>query len=177
MKNILRLSIVGLSWIFTTGQSIAGSLEASFIDPAWDGKRVPKGQQCQQFGGINPMSPEIKITGIPEGTEAIVLRFNDQTYQPMNNGGHGKIAVLIEPGTTELIFPSVPGHSFDLPEGVLVVAAHRAPEWDIAGAYLPPCSGGENYKYSVTIQPSKIKNLKRKKFKKIERIKLNMGRF
>lgn len=50
------------------------------------------------------MSPEIKISGIPEDTEAIVLMFNDETFQPMDRGGHGKVAMLIEPGATELYF-------------------------------------------------------------------------
>ncbi len=177
MKKKLSISILGLALILTVSQSFAESLKVSINDPVWDGKEVPKGQQCNKFGGNNPMTPEIKITGIPDGTEAIVLRFNDESIPRMNNGGHGIIAMLLEPGTSDLIFSSVPGHTFDLPEGVLMVKAHSAPRWDKAGAYLPPCSGGTHNSYSVTIQPSKIKNLKKKKFKKIASIKIKLGKY
>ena len=123
------------------------------------------------------MTPELKITGIPEGTEAVVLRFNDESFPKLKNGGHGQIAMLVDPGTTELLFPAVPGHSSEMPEGVIIVSKHKAPDWDKAGAYLPPCSGGKGNKYTVTIQPSKIKNLEKKKFKKISRFKLDLGKY
>jgi hypothetical protein len=64
-----------------------------------------------------------------------------------------------------------------MPEGVIIVSKHKAPDWDKAGAYLPPCSGGKGNKYTVTIQPSKIKNLEKKKFKKISRFKLDLGKY
>jgi hypothetical protein len=177
MKNVLMSTLIAIGLTFTVSKSVAGPMGASFTDPAWDGKSVPEGQQCQKFGGENPFSPEIKVVGIPEGTEAIVVKFNDESYQNMNYGGHGKLAVLIEPGVTEMVFPSVIGHSFDLPEGVIMISAHQAPNWDKKGAYMPPCSGGKRNRYTATIEASKIKNLEKKKFKKIKKIKIQMGKY
>ena len=88
--------ILGIALILTVSQSFAQSMEANINDPAWNGKQIPKGLQCNKFGGKNPMSPEIKITGIPEGTEAILLRFSDESFQRMKNGGHGVVAMLLE---------------------------------------------------------------------------------
>jgi hypothetical protein len=30
-------------------------ISASFVDPAWSGKKIPAGQQCQKFGGKGAM--------------------------------------------------------------------------------------------------------------------------
>ena len=62
------------------------------------------------------------------------------------------IGYRIPPGTTEATVPSVPGHTFDLPEGFFLVAAHVNPSWDKAGAYMPPCSGGRGNRYDVTVK-------------------------
>ena len=40
----------------------------------------------------------------------------------------------------------------ELPSGFSVVEAHQAPTWDKAGAYLPPCSGGQGNSYYVTVK-------------------------
>ena len=177
MKNtIIKWFIgVGLTAVFTA--ATASEFSAVTIDPLWDGKNVPKGQQCQRFGGESPMSPQIKISNIPEGTEAIVVKFNDESYYDMNYGGHGKLAMVIEPGATEVLFPAIAGHSYDLPEGVIMISAHKAPHWDKEGAYMPPCSGGKRNKYTATIEASKVKNLEKKKFKKIQRTKVKLGKY
>ena len=158
-------------------QAADTSTQGSIVNPEWNGKKIPVGQQCNKFGGDNPMSPQIKITGLPLETQAVLLRFNDESFQKMKQGGHGVIGMRVEPGTTELLFPAIPGHSFKLPDNVFMVRAHKAPTWDKAGAYLPPCSGGKGHRYSVTIQPSTIKNWDKKKFKKIESVKVNIGRY
>jgi hypothetical protein len=85
--------------------------------------------------------------------------------------------MLIEPGATEAIFPAVAGHSYELPEGVIMISAHQAPDWDQEGAYMPPCSGGKRNKYTATIEASKVKNLDKKKFKKIQRTKVKLGKY
>lgn len=134
----------------------AQDMNASFTDPAWTGEAVPEGQQCQRFGGENPRSPSLKITNVPEGADAIVLEFSDRTYEQMNNGGHGKVGYRISAGEGEVTVPSVPGHTMDLPEGFFVVQAHQAPNWDKAGAYLPPCSGGRGNEYGIDIKAVKL---------------------
>ena len=77
------------------GQEAAGGLGVAFVDSAWGGDSVPEGQQCQKFEGTGK-SPEIEVTGIPSGANAIVLEFSDRSYQPMDNGdeGAGLVGVL-----------------------------------------------------------------------------------
>ncbi len=129
----------------------ASALEAKLADPAWDGVKVPDGQQCQKFGGQGK-SPALTVTGIPSGASHLILEFSDRTYKPMDNGGHGKVAYALEPGATTVKVPPVPGHTLDLPAGFTLVKEHQAPTWDKAGAYLPPCSGGHGNSYYVTVK-------------------------
>lgn len=128
-----------------------GPLTVSFSDALWDGVKVPEGQQCQRFGGSG-QSPSLEVKGIPAGANALVVEFSDRTYQPMDGGGHGKIGFAIEPGTESVTVPPVPGHTDQLPEGFFVVELHKAPNWDKAGAYLPPCSGGRGNSYYLTVK-------------------------
>jgi hypothetical protein len=80
------------------------------------------------------------------------MEFSDRTYKPMDKGGHGKIGFEITEGTEKVIVPSVPAHSFDLPEGFFIVKEHQGADWDKAGAYMPPCSGGKGNSYYVTVK-------------------------
>jgi hypothetical protein len=128
-----------------------GSLEITLADPAWNGKTVPMGQQCRKFGG-NGATPAMTVANIPAQANAVILEFSDQSHQPMDNGGHGKIGYRIAPGTARVTVPSVPGHTFDLPSEFFLVAAHRNPSWDKAGAYMPPCSGGRGNLYYLTVK-------------------------
>ena len=137
--------------VVAVAASPSAALEAKLADPAWDGVKVPEGQQCQKFGGQGK-SPALAVSGIPSGASHLQLEFSDRTYKPMDNGGHGKVAFAIESGTTSVTVPPVPGHTMDLPPGFSVVAAHQAPTWDKAGAYLPPCSGGRGNSYYVTVK-------------------------
>lgn len=127
-------------------------LRLSFAEPIWDGKHVPAGQQCHRFGGVNPKTPVIKVTNIPVAANAIVVEFSDRSYTPMENGGHGKIGYEIPKGSDTVLVPSVMGHTFELPDGVFLVSAHRNPSWDDAGAYMPPCSGGSDNSYYATVK-------------------------
>jgi hypothetical protein len=111
---------------------------------------VPEGQQCQKFGGQGK-SPALAVSAIPSGASHLVLEFSDRTYKPMDNGGHGKVAYAIESGATSVTVPPVPGHTMELPAGFTLVEAQKAPTWDKAGAYLPPCSGGRGNSYYVTV--------------------------
>ena len=97
------------------------------------------------------MTPRITINNIPPNTSVIIMEYSDSSYSPMDNGGHGIIGYKIKPGTNSIIIPSVPGHSFDLPDGFTVIPAHKG-LWCKAGAYQPPCSGGLNNSYYVTIK-------------------------
>ena len=175
--------ILGIFFVFT-GVSFSGgykkvkpqqSFEVSFTDPEWDGKKIPKGQQCRRFKGKG-VTPRLTIKNIPAGTNAIIMEFSDADSNSMNFGGHGKIGYFIDQGVSEVIIPSAPGHTFDLPEKFFKVAAHKLPSWDKAGAYMPPCSGGKRHRYYVTIK-AVYKDPAGKKSKLFGKEKLNMGRY
>jgi phosphatidylethanolamine-binding protein (PEBP) family uncharacterized protein len=128
------------------------ALDAKFSDDAWDGSKVPAGQQCQKFGGNNPSTPQLIVSDIPSGSNALVLEYSDRDSKRMNNGGHGQIKFMLKSSASEVNVPSVPGHTFDIPAGFKMIEAHRGPGWDKAGAYMPPCSGGKGHEYYVTIK-------------------------
>ncbi len=137
--------------IMLPGVALAQSaLTAKFTDPAWDGKTVPDGQQCSLFGGEG-WTPPLEISGLPEGTTKITLAFNDKTYTPMDDGGHGVIGFDVTPIDGVAMLPAAPGETDDLPDGVSVVTKSRGTgEYDKPG-YLPPCSGGNGNLYTATI--------------------------
>lgn len=145
-------TLIGMEGAVSGVSGEPARLQVSFVDPAWDGKTVPVGQQCLRFGGETPSTPRLMVRGIPPEANAIIMEYSDRSYAPMDDGGHGMIGYRIPEGTKEVVVPSVPGHSFDMPEGFFVVSPHRVPGWATAGAYLPPCSGGRGNHYSVTVK-------------------------
>lgn len=150
MKNKMIMGLMAIA-ILTPIQVMAADMSAKISDAAWDGKTVPEGQQCNRFGG-KAMSPTLKVMDIPADANALVMAFDDRTYGPMNNGGHGQVIYSITKGVGQADIPSIAPHTFDLPEGFKLLAAHKAPDWDTAGAYMPPCSGGGGNQYVVVIK-------------------------
>lgn len=126
-------------------------LNVSFGVSGWNGKVIPEGQQCNRFGG-NASAPPLVIHNVPPGTNAIIMEYSDNDFAKMNFGGHGKVSYKIEAGAGQAFIPQLPGHTFDLPPNFELVAAHKAPQWDTAGAYMPPCSGGKGNLYYVTVK-------------------------
>ena len=150
-SNRLRSLALIAAALVVVAAAPSSALEAKLADPAWDGVKVPEGQQCQKFGGQGK-SPALAVSGIPSGASHLVLEFSDRSYKPMDNGGHGKVAYAIESGATTVTVPPAPGHTEELPAGFTMVEAHKAPTWDKPGAYLPPCSGGRGNSYYVTVK-------------------------
>lgn len=151
-SNFAKLFALFAFWGVTTLAIAETPFIASLNDSHWDGKLIPAGQQCLRFGGDQPATPALKISGIPQQANLLILEYSDRTYQPMNNGGHGRMAYAISSPTQNLQLPAVAGHSFELPSGFIMLEAHRNPKWDKVGAYMPPCSGGKGHLYYVTIQ-------------------------
>ena len=131
------------------------ALEAKFADEAWDGNKIPAGQQCQKFGGNNPSTPTLIVSEIPAGSIAILLEYSDRDYKKMDKGGHGNMRFMLNSTASKVKIPAVPGHTFDMPAAFKMIEAHRSPGWDKAGAYMPPCSGGKGHAYYVTIKAIK----------------------
>lgn len=152
--SLTKLTTVGLAMLFSWS-AYASDFNVQLSEPKWDGVNIPKGQQCQKFGG-KPNTPKLSISGIPEHTNLIIFEFSDRDYPKMDNGGHGRIGYALNKYRRHITTPSMPGHSFFLPEGFFMIEAHRSPKWDIAGAYMPPCSGGKNHQYDVTVKAVKF---------------------
>lgn len=146
MKKLL----IALALIMPT-TVIAADFAAKISDPSWNGKQVPKGQQCNRFGG-KAMSPSLSVSGIPSNADVLILAFDDRSYGPMNNGGHGQVIYNIKKGSEHVEVPSIAPHTFELPAGFALLTAHKAPSWDTAGAYMPPCSGGQGNEYVVVVK-------------------------
>ncbi len=152
-------------------------LQLELADPEWNGERIPKGQQCLRERGENPSTPRMRVANIPLGTDAIVLEFSDRDYGPMDNGGHGKVGFEILEGTSETIIPSIPGHTFDLPGGFFLIQEHQAPNFDTAGAYMPPCSGGADHSYYVTVKAVELLSLENTEVRVLDEGILELGKY
>ena len=133
------------------GPALAGKLQVSFADSSWTGKKIPKGQHCKKFGG-NGATPELKVSGIPEGATAILVEFNDASYQPLSNrGGHG-IVGFEHAGGGEAVLPPVPGGTKETPAGTWIEKKNRATGAWASPGYLPPCSGGNGNRYFAVVK-------------------------
>lgn len=143
------LIAVGLSC--ATVPAKAADLTVEFADPAWTGDKIPAGQHCKKFGGEGA-TPPLAVSNIPPEANAIVVEFNDKSYQQLSyDGGHGKIGFHITPGVGTVTLPAVPGGTSDMPDGVWLVKKNRATgAWSSPG-YLPPCSGGRGNKYEAEV--------------------------
>lgn len=135
-----------------TGAAFAQSaLTVKFTDPDWDGKTVPKKAICSITGGSGAMTPALDVSGVPDGTVKIVESYNDETYTPMDKGGHGVLGFDVTPANGVVTVPSVPGETDQLPAGVSVVKKNLGTgKYDKPG-WLPPCSGGGGNRYTMDV--------------------------
>lgn len=127
-------------------------LKLSFADPAWNGKQIPSGQQCQMFGGKGG-TPAIKIENIPAGANAIIVEYNDLSFAPLSHGGgHGKIGQWTE-GASSLTLLAVPGETAsNLPAGTFIEDRAKSSGAYASPGYLPPCSGGRGNTYVADVK-------------------------
>ena len=179
MKRTMTCAGLALSLLLMGAAApgaLAAGLEVAFADPAWDGKKIPKGQQCTKFGGKGA-TPALQVGNIPAGANAIIVEFNDRDYQPLSwNGGHGKIGFMIAEGSGSALLPSVPGETGDLPEGSFVEKRNRATGDYARPGYLPPCSGGRSHSYFAEVKAVK-KVEGKKKAKVLAKAKIKLGRY
>jgi hypothetical protein len=152
-------------------------LQLELADSNWDGDRIPEGQQCLREGSENPSTPAMFVRNIPEGVDAIILEFSDRDFRPMDNGGHGQFGFMIPEGTGEAMIPSIPGNTLELPEDFFLVQEHRAVGVGPVGAYMPPCSGGTNHAYYVTVKAVALISLEEKTFTVLGQGVLELGEY
>lgn len=131
-------------------------LSVVLADAAWNGKKIPASQVCKKFGSTDAKSPALIIENLPAGADAVLVAFNDESYAPMDKGGHGVLAFAHD-GSAKASLPAVPGETDALPAGVTAFAKHRGTGWSgTGGAYLPPCSGGRGNTYTIKVSAVKL---------------------
>lgn len=134
----------------------------------WNGSKVPAGQQCDLHGGKGK-TPPMTISGLPSGTEWVLVEYNDRDYQPLSNkGGHGAIGYPVT--GTNVKLPAVAAKSKKLPNGIFVHKKARSKGDYASKGYLPPCSGGKGNRYFADVFAMKGK-------KKIGSARVEMGKY
>lgn len=135
----------------------------------WDGKKVPKGQQCTLFGGKGA-TPPMAVTGLPQGTTWVYVEFNDRDYGPLSrNGGHGVIGYPVKGASADLY--SVPGLKGSLPGKAKVISKARSSGKYKSSGYLPPCSGGRGNRYEAVVKAVSGNG------KVLEKVRIGIGRY
>ena len=153
METSTSKPVTALTALVTLALSAnAFAMDVKFNDPAWDGKKIPEGQQCVNYNGKNPATPNITVTDIPTGAESLVFVYNDVSNKRMQNGGHGIVEFALPKGATSAEVPRVFGHTYEVPVGIEMVAEYRSRAGEAGGAYKPSCSGGKKHLYTVDVQ-------------------------
>ncbi|PIE45170.1 MAG: hypothetical protein CSA45_03825 [Gammaproteobacteria bacterium] len=124
------------------------AMKVEFSGGRWNGKTIPKGQQCRRYGGKGN-TPPLTVIGVPKAANAIIVEYNDLSYSKLSsNGGHGKIGYWIE-GDERVNIPAIRGETKALTGKSFLEANNRS---GIADGYLPPCSGGRGNTYEAVVK-------------------------
>ena len=100
-------------------------MDVEFNDAAWDGKKIPEGQQCLNYDGKSPATPSMTVSNIPTRAESLVFVYNDVSNKRMQHGGHGIVEFALPEGATSAEVPRVFGHTYEVPVGIEMVAEYR----------------------------------------------------
>ena len=145
LKSVTALTALALS-------ANAFAMDVTFDDAAWNGKKIPEGQQCLNYEGKSPATPRMTVSNIPAGAESLVFVYSDVSNKRMQHGGHGMVEFALPKDATSAKIPRVFGHTYEVPVGIEMVAEYRSRKGEAGGAYKPPCSGGKNHLYTVDVQ-------------------------
>ncbi len=148
-----------------------GAMTARFIDGGWDGIAVPASQVCKKFGGSGT-TPRLALDGYHTGTQVILLAFNDETYEPMNSGGHGIVGFRINGKYAST--GAMAGEVNIVSQGNFIVANNRGGE---VPGYLPPCSGGRGNLYSVTVMAVTWADTNPPSYRVLNQTRVELGRY
>ncbi|MGP5210452.1 hypothetical protein ACTXJ5_06640 [Psychrobacter alimentarius] len=103
MKIFTLKSVIALTALATlTLSATAFAMDVKFTDGAWNGKKIPEGQQCVKYDGKSPATPSMSVTNIPAGAESLVFVYNDVSNKRMQNGGHGIVEFALPKGATSI---------------------------------------------------------------------------
>lgn len=147
-----------------------GTMGARLVD--WDGKTIPAGQQCRKFGGQGASTPRIQVDGYHSGAQVILLAFHDESFEPMNHGGHGVVGVRIN-GRYATV-GGVAAETALASQGSFVVANNRGGE---VPGYLPPCSGGQGHLYAVTVMAATWADTNPPTYRVLNQTRVELGRY
>ena len=168
MKN-RRFTAFALAVALTMSAGAAMADMKIALGGGWNGKTVPKGQQCTIFQGKGS-TPPMKVTGLPKGTAWVYVEYNDRDYAPLSkNGGHGIIAYPAK-GTSADLY-SVPGLAGKLPGKAQVISAARGKGEYKSDGYMPPCSGGNGHQYFADVKAISADG------KLLEKTRVQIGRY
>ena len=145
LKSVTALTALALS-------ANAFAMDVTFDDAAWNGKKIPEGQQCLNYEGKSPATPRMTVSNIPAGAESLVFVYSDVSNKRMQHGGHGMVEFALLKDATSAKIPRVFEHTYEVPVGIEMVAEYRSRKGEAGGAYKPPCSGGKNHLYTVDVQ-------------------------
>ena len=118
----------------------------------WDGKTFPTSESCAKYGGF-AKSPSFLIHSAPQGTNVILVSFNNDSVDGMDKGGLGTIGYIYEPNKNgePVLLNSVKAGEVKLPKGVFLEKPHRYND-AAPSAYYAPCKPAKGHeKYSVTL--------------------------
>ncbi len=154
---------------------VGGStLTVRFADATWNGEVIPSVGMCRRCGGEG-MSPALLVAGIPAGAEALIVEFDDLSYEPLARfGGHGTLRVDCR-GATEVRVPSVVEGTLAMPDGVRIERPHRAPVATPDG-YLGPCAcDGSHNLYQATVRAVVLDSSPKRSHRVLSVARLRMG--
>ncbi|WGI20228.1 hypothetical protein [Amylibacter sp. IMCC11727] len=135
----------------------------------WNGKTVPAGQHCKLHGGKGKTPPMV-ISGLPEGTEWVLVEYNDRDYKPLSKrGGHGSIGYPVKGSSAKL--PAVKANSSKLAGGAFVHKRAKSKGKYASKGYLPPCSGGAGNRYFADVHAMNGKK------KKLGSARVELGKY
>ena len=155
---MLKISLISkinfaifMATVFVCSSAFAeGDHKISFMDPMWDGKKLPSGMECSRQSGQNPHTPKLKITNLPNGTSYLRMVITDESYG--GEGFHGIFRIKVPKGASEIVIPRIYEQAKKLPAGIELERGNGSPGGS-QGHYLPPCSGGRNHNYYAEILP------------------------
>lgn len=130
-------------------------MQVEFMGDKWDGKAIPGDEICIRQGGRGH-TPPLRVRNIPNGTDFLLLEFNDATnFEDSYDGALGKIGVWHD-GTAELHIPPIFGETNKLPSFAFAEKLHEG-EFSKGVIYMPPCNSGPKHDYFMKIKAVDLK--------------------
>ncbi|XZG71340.1 hypothetical protein ACTSKR_05615 [Chitinibacteraceae bacterium HSL-7] len=133
----MRTLLVSALIVASVSAVAAPRLTVSFANPAWDGARIPAGQQCSKLGGQGA-APPLNVFDLPANTQGLLIEYSER-----GGAGLGTLLFNVNAGVPSAQLPPVPA-SGALPRGMTSIAPATG-----GGQYGAPCTPGKSYQVVV----------------------------